>query len=95
MDLLDKIYYIRAIMGVFCGIVLGIIFSTYQLPGVVPGSVGIMIMLALLFYIISYVAAKRMGLRLKTEDRKKISTNGVFPFIFLLIMFTIVTYTGL
>lgn len=85
----------RAIMGIFCGIVLGIIFSTYQLPGVVPGSVGIMIMLGLLFYIISYIAAKKMALRLKPEDRKKISTNGVFPFIFLLIMFTIVTYTGL
>jgi hypothetical protein len=86
----------RAIMGVFCGIVLGIIFSTlFNSPGAVGGSAGIMIMLALLFYVISYVAAKKMGLRLKTEDRKKISTNGVFPFIFLLIMFTIVTYTGL
>jgi hypothetical protein len=85
----------RAFMGIFCGIVLGLIFSNYQEPGIVEGSVGIMILLGLLFYIISYVAAKRMGLRLKTEDRKKISTNGVFPFIFLLIMFTIVTYTGL
>jgi hypothetical protein len=85
----------RAFMGIFCGIVLGLIFGNYQQPGIFEGSVGIMIPLGLLFYIISYVAAKRMGLRLKTEDRKKISTNGVFPFIFLLIMFTIVTYTGL
>jgi sorbitol-specific phosphotransferase system component IIC len=85
----------RAFMGVFCGIVLGLIFSSFKVPGIVPGSVGIIILLAILFYIISYVAAKRMGLRLKTEEKKKISTNGVFPFIFLLIMFTIVTYTGL
>ncbi|HXW11191.1 MAG TPA: hypothetical protein VD694_00415 [Nitrososphaeraceae archaeon] len=95
MEHLDKIYYMRAILGVICGIVLGVIFSRFPDPGLVPGSVGIIILLAILFYIISYVAAKRMGLRLKTEDRKKISTNGVFPFIFLLIMFTIVTYTGL
>ncbi|HJR85698.1 MAG TPA: hypothetical protein VJ772_10080 [Nitrososphaeraceae archaeon] len=95
MDQLDKIYYARAFLGVICGVVLGIIFSTYQLPGVVPGSVGIIILLALLFYVISYVVAKRIGLGLRTEDRKKVSTNGVFPFIFLLIMFTIVTYTGL
>ena len=39
--------------------------------------------------------AKRIGLGLKTEDRKKIATNGIFPFIFLVIMFLIVTYTGL
>jgi len=82
-------------MGVFCGIVLGLIFSSFKETGIVPGSVGIIILLGILFYIISYVAAKRIGLRLKTEEKKKISTNGVFPFIFLLIMFTIVTYTGL
>jgi len=80
-------------MGVFCGIVLGLIFNSFNQPP--SGSVGIIILLAILFYIISYVAAKRMGLRLKTEEKKKISTNGIFPFIFLLIMFTIVTYTGL
>lgn len=85
----------RAIMGVICGVILGLIFSSYGKEGVVPGSLGIIIPLALLFYIISYFIAKKLGLRLKTDDRKKISTNGVFPFIFLLIMFTIVTYTGL
>lgn len=85
----------RAIMGVICGVILGLIFSSYGEDGVVSGSVGIIIPLALLFYIISYFIAKKLGLRLKTDDRKKISTNGVFPFIFLLIMFTIVTYTGL
>lgn len=98
MDHLDKIYYMRAFLGSLCGVILGIIFSTYPnppYPGIIPGSVWIIIPLALLFYIITYVVAKRIGSRLKTEDRKKISTNGVFPFIFLLIMFTIVTYTGL
>lgn len=88
----------RAFLGVICGVILGLIFSTYPnppYPGIIPDSVWIIIPLALLFYIISYVVAKRIGSRLKTEDRKKISTDGVFPFIFLLIMFTIVTYTGL
>jgi hypothetical protein len=85
----------RAFLGVICGIILGLIFSTFPGPGLVPESVGIIIPTALLFYVISYVVAKRIGSGLKTEDRKKVSTNGVFPFIFLLIMFTIVTYTGL
>jgi hypothetical protein len=89
----------RAFLGVICGVILGLIFSTYPNSpdsGTVPNSVGTTIIpLALLFYIISYFVAKRIGSRLKPEDRKKVSTNGVFPFIFLLIMFTIVTYTGL
>jgi hypothetical protein len=91
LDLLDKIYYMRAFLGVMCGIILGFILN----PSNYSASVPIIIALALFFYIISYVIAKRIGLRLKTEDRKKISTNGIFPFIFLLIMFIIVTYTGL
>ncbi|HET6717913.1 MAG TPA: hypothetical protein VFG90_12340 [Nitrososphaeraceae archaeon] len=95
MDSLDKIYYMRAFLGSICGVILGIIFSTYPKPGVVDGSVWIIIPLALLFYIITYVVGKKIGSGLKTQDKKKISTNGVFPFIFLLIMFTIVTYTGL
>jgi len=82
-------------MGVICGVILGLIFSTSQERGIVHYSAVYIILVALLFYIISYVIAKRMGLRVKAQDRKKISTNGVFPFIFLLIMFTIVTYTGL
>lgn len=83
----------RAFLGVICGIILGYIFILN--PAIVPSSVGIIFIVGLFFYIISYIVAKKIGLRLKTEDRKKISTNGIFPFMFLLIMFLIVTYTGL
>jgi drug/metabolite transporter (DMT)-like permease len=98
LDVLDKIYYMRAFLGVICGIILGFIFNSMGLnsnSSVVPYSPSIIFMVALFFYIISYVIAKRIGLRLKTEDKKKIATNGIFPFIFLVIMFLIVTYTGL
>ncbi|HEX2305979.1 MAG TPA: hypothetical protein VHH33_06795 [Nitrososphaeraceae archaeon] len=98
LDQLDKIYYMRAFLGVICGIILGFIFNSMGASSnssVIPNSPSIIIVVALFFYIISYVIAKRIGLRLKTEDRKKISTNGIFPFIFLVIMFLIVTYTGL
>ena len=61
MDNLDKIYYMRAFLGSICGVILGIIFSTYPKPGVVEGSVWIIIPLALLFYIITYAVAKRIG----------------------------------
>ena len=95
-------------MGVICGIVLGSLLNSISpaspisgvvensVPsGVVENSVSIIIVVAIVFYIVSYVVAKKMGLRLKTEDRKKISTNGIFPFMFLIMMFLILTYTGL
>jgi len=81
----------RALTGVICGVILGFILN----PSNYSASIPIIIALGLFFYIISYVIAKRMGLRVKTEDRKKITTNGIFPFIFLLLMFMIVAYTGL
>jgi hypothetical protein len=81
----------RAFLGVICGIIVGFILN----PSNSSASIGIIFIAGLFFYIISYVIAKKIGLRLKTEDRKKISTNGIFPFIFLLLMFSIVTYTGL
>lgn len=81
----------RAFVGVICGIILGFILN----PSNYSASIPIIIVLGLFFYIISYVIAKRIGLRLKTDDRKKITTNGIFPFIFLLLMFMIVAYTGL
>jgi len=81
----------RAFVGVICGVILGFILN----PSNYSASIPIIIILGLFFYIISYVIAKRIGLRLKTEDRKKITTNGIFPFIFLLLMFMIVAYTGL
>ncbi len=81
----------RALTGVICGVILGFILN----PSNYSASIPMIIALGLFFYIISYVIAKRIGLRLKTEDRKKITTNGIFPFIFLLLMFMIVAYTGL
>ena len=81
----------RAFVGVICGVILGFILN----PSNYSASIPIIIVLGLFFYIISYVIAKRIGLRLKTEDRKKITTNGIFTFIFLLLMFMIVAYTGL
>src|SRR4029078_2027003 len=81
----------RALMGVICGVILGFILN----PSNYSASIPIIIALGLFFYIISYVIAKKMGLRVKTEDRKRIPTNGIFPFIFLILMLLIVTYTGL
>ena len=81
----------RALTGVICGVILGFILN----PSNYSASIPMIIALGLFFYIISYVIAQRIGFRLKTEDRKKITTNGIIPFIFFLLMFMIVAYTGL
>jgi hypothetical protein len=52
-------------------------------------------MVGLVFYIISYVSAKKIVTKIKKEERRKLVTNGIFPFIFLLLMFMIIVYTGL
>jgi hypothetical protein len=52
-------------------------------------------MVGLVFYIISYVYAKKIVTKIKKEERRKLVTNGIFPFIFLLLMFMIIVYTGL
>jgi hypothetical protein len=53
------------------------------------------ILIGLLFYIISYQVAKRMVKNIAKPQRRKLATNGIFPFIFMLIMFMIAVYTGL
>jgi Kef-type K+ transport system membrane component KefB len=82
----------RAVVGLIAGMIAGFV--------IVPGSdqktvIGWIILIGLLFYIMSYVIAKRLAGRIAKSERKKVATNGIFPFIFLLLMFMIVVYTGL
>jgi len=44
---------------------------------------------------ISYIVAKKMIPRVKSDEKRKLVTNGIFPFIFLMFMFMIIVYTGL
>lgn len=91
MDQLDKLYYVRAFLGALSGIILGLILN----PDNSSGAIGAIFMVGLVFYIISYVSAKKIVTNIKKEERRKLATNGIFPFIFLLLMFMIVVYTGL
>ncbi len=92
MEPLDKVFYTRAISGIIAGVIVGL--------GVSPGTdqasaVGIALGIAILFYIISYVAGKRVSGNISKKERRKVATSGIFPFIFLLLMFMIITYTVL
>ncbi|MFZ0514187.1 MAG: hypothetical protein WAM14_21455 [Candidatus Nitrosopolaris sp.] len=82
----------RAILGLIAGIITG--FAIAPGTGQSP-AVGTAILIGIIFYITSYQVAKRMAKNTPKPERRKLATNGIFPFIFMLIMFMIVVYTGL
>lgn len=92
MEPTDKIYYMRAILGIIAGVSIAFSIS----PGTGQGTIlGIIIIMSLLFYIISYWISKKILPNVPKTEKRKFVTNGIFPFIFLLLMFMIVAYTGL
>lgn len=82
----------RAILGLVAGVIVGIAIG----PGTDQASaVGIAFSMAIVFYILSYATGKRVFGNIPKKERRKVATNGIFPFIFLLLMFMIITYTVL
>lgn len=92
MEPKDKIYYLRAVFGILAGITIAFIVSPNTDQGTVAG---IVFMMALLFYILSYWLSKKIMPNVPKAEKRKFATNGIFPFIFLLLMFMILAYTGL
>ena len=92
MDTLDRVFYMRAILGLIAGIIAGFVIA----PGVNQNTaIGTALFIAIVFYIISYGVAKGIAGNIPKLQRRKLATNGIFPFIFLLLMFMIIVYTGL
>ncbi|MDQ3837656.1 MAG: hypothetical protein M3297_00130 [Thermoproteota archaeon] len=90
LETLDRVFYMRAITGLIAGIIVGLAIG----PGTNQSTaIGIALLISIIFYVISYAAAKRISGNIPKRERRKVATNGIFPFIFLLLMFMIVTYT--
>jgi hypothetical protein len=89
---LDRVFYTRAILGLIAGVIVGIAIGpdTEQ-----ASAVGIAFSIAIVFYILSYATGKRVSGNIPKKERRKVATSGIFPFIFLLLMFMIITYTVL
>lgn len=92
LELIDKIYYMRAIFGIIAGITLGSVIS----PGTSQEAIlGLVLVIGIFFYMISYFAARKIALDDTKIEKKKFITNGIFPYMFLLLLFMIMIYTGL
>jgi hypothetical protein len=86
LEPLDRVFYIRAILGLVAGVAVGLAVG----PGIDQATaIGIAFGISIVFYIISYAG------NIPKKERRKVATSGIFPFIFLLLMFMIITYTML
>jgi len=92
LDVLNRVYYTRAVIGVIAGVIAGLVI----IPGTDQGEVmGIIILTAFVFYLLSYYISRRIGQTIQKSHMRKLATDGIFPFIFLLLMFMILVYTVL
>lgn len=82
----------RALVGVAAGIVAGIVapgqFDQYT-------STGTAILVGIVFYFASLGIGSRIAKNVPKDKRKKVATEGIMPFIFLLLTFMIIVYTAL
>ena len=91
LDQFEKVYYMRAIMGIIAGARIGVSIS----PSTGQGSViAIIIVVGIVFYIISHWISNKIIPNNPKSERGPLARNGIFPFIFLLLMFMIIAYTG-
>ena len=79
-------------MGIIAGVIIALSISPDTNQGTI---IGIIFITSVLFYIISYWISKKIITNVPKTEKRKFITNGIFPFIFFLIMFMILAYTGL
>lgn len=90
MDVQDKIYYLRTILAAIAGSILGIIIKPHAVQS---NTIGITIVVGIIFYIISYIIAKELAGNIPKDKKRKLITNGIFAFIFMLLTFMVIIFT--
>lgn len=92
MDVFEQVYYARAIVGVAAGIVAGFVIQVdYDWNTSVLVAIGI----AIMFYFISLAVGKSIAKNVPRDKRRKVATDGIIPFIFMLLTFMIIVFTAL
>jgi uncharacterized membrane protein YjjP (DUF1212 family) len=92
LNIFERLYYMRALAGVAAGIVAGIVipaeFDQYT-------SIVTAVLIGMVFYFASLAIGRRIAKNVPKDKRKKVATEGIMPFIFLLLAFMIIVYTAL
>ncbi|MGN6560446.1 MAG: hypothetical protein ACTHJ2_07970, partial [Candidatus Nitrosocosmicus sp.] len=58
-------------------------------------AIGNTIVIGIVFYVISYIIAKKIAGNLPKDKKSKLITNGIFAFIFMLLTFMVMIYTAI
>jgi protein-S-isoprenylcysteine O-methyltransferase Ste14 len=90
LDVQDKIYYLRTILAAIAGSILGIIIKPHAVQS---NTIGITIVVGIIFYIASYIIAKKLAGNIPKDKKRKLITNGIFAFIFMLLTFMVIIFT--
>jgi len=97
LDIFERIYFMRALVGVAGGIVAGLVINS-TLPFGYPSSSSpylVSLGTGIAFYVVSYGIGRTIAKDVPKDKRRKVATEGIIPFIFLLLTFMIIVYTGL
>lgn len=92
MDIFERVYYMRALVGVAAGVVAGFVIPIGLDQAT---SVSTAVIIAIVFYIISIGIGKSVAKGVPKDKRRKVATEGIVPFIFLLLTFMIIVFTAL
>ena len=92
MDIHDKIYYLRTITAAIAGSILGLIIKPNSVQS---NTLGLTILVGIIFYIVSYIIAKKIAGDVPKDKKNKLITNGIFAFIFMMLTFMVIIYTAL
>ena len=92
MDVFDRVYYMRAVIGAVAGIIAG-----FAIPVEFDQttSVGIAVLIAIVFYFVSFGIGKSIAKNVPKDKKRKVALDGIIPFIFLLLTLMILVFTAL
>ncbi len=82
----------RTIAAAIAGSLLGMIIKPQADQA---NTIGITILVGIIFYYMSHIIAKKMAVGISKDKKKKLVTNGIFAFIFMLLTFMVIIFTVL
>jgi hypothetical protein len=85
ITIMDRIFWLRAALGVFTGAISQFLFGTDYQTG---------ILLAITIYLASYYVVKRIwGPKVKPDEMRKLYTAGLPSYVLLFLFFYILLFT--